>query len=594
MMKIKRPFIPPLLLAVIIIILVPLFVFITMDRLDRQKEFFISKLAERGTSLIRTFEAGTRSGMFTDHWGAKRIQAMLQETAYQPEVEYICIVSKQGMIVAHSDPAMVGLTFTEMPDVSVIHKDRFMALHRIVQADDDKQVFQVYKRFVPMRDRHRHKKRMPHAPKPPWQQHGKADKDWSHPYRKVPGKIKPGLPEHYVFAGLSMKRGQAVRARLFKETVFHSLVLFLLGCVGVTALFMFQAYKSAKVSLSNVKAFSDNVIQNMPSGLVTINADHEITSMNNAARNIFGHNLLKPSEKWIEIVKLIEQSGSIVSRDISFDDKQGNEIRLEVTGSLIKADENKAHEFLFLFRDLTQIFDLKRQVETNKRLAAIGKLAAGVAHEIRNPLSSIKGFATYFAKRFKDDQKDHETALIMKEEVERINRSITQLLEFAKPLGIEKRKTDIRELVDHSLKLVSHDIDRKKIQTKLDIQIQNDHVYVDPDRINQMLLNLYINAINALGENGSLEVALRELEQDGFIEIMVKDNGTGISPENIDRIFDPYFTTRSSGTGLGLSIVHRIVEKMGGHIRVESKEKQGTCFYITLCVQGNNLTGQQE
>lgn len=589
-MKSRIPLVFPLLFVVVVVVFVPIFVLITMDRLERQKEFFTSKLAERGASLIHTFEAGTRSGMFTMHWGAKRIQAMIQEISFRPEVKYVFIVSKNGRIVAHSDLAMVGHRFTDMPDIGEIKNDRRRVLNRIVKADTGEQVFEVYKRFVPMHDRFRNKHRMIYADPPPWvkkkqtswQKDNPNGHDWSRPYLNPGGDIKPGLPEHYIFAGLSMQREQLLKARLLKETIFYSAVLFLLGCAGVAAIFAFQAYRSAKASLTNVKAFSDNVIQNMPSGLVTISSDYAITSMNHVAGTFFGQDLEKPFEEWIEILKSIDGSDKIVCREIVFEKDKEDVIPLELTASCIRTEEKA--EYLMLFRDLTQIRELKKQVETNKRLAAIGKLAAGVAHEIRNPLSSIKGFATYFARRYRDDEQDHTTAMIMKEEVERINRSITQLLEFAKPLPVEKKRVNLKHLIDHSLKLVQHDFSRKKIEPEVSMDITSEMVLTDPDRINQVLLNLYINAIEALDEKGTLEVSLKELVPESLIEIRVRDNGTGIRPEDIDSVFDPYYTTKSSGTGLGLSIVHRIIEKLGGQIRVESTPGQGSCFIIVLPV----------
>jgi len=224
-------------------------------------------------------------------------------------------------------------------------------------------------------------------------------------------------------------------------------------------------------------------------------------------------------------------------------------------------------------------------VETNRRLAAIGKLAAGVAHEIRNPLSSIKGFATYFGKRYEENSSDRQTADIMVKEVERINRSITQLLEFAKPMSVEKKPVDINVMIEHSLKLVYHDIVQKKIQTKVDINLEKPLIYTDGDRMNQVLLNLYINAIQAMEEDGKLGISVQEKEQQGIIEIMVKDNGAGISKETLNLIFDPYFTTRPTGTGLGLSIVHTIIENLGGSIKVQSTKGEGSCFIINLPVQ---------
>ncbi|WP_413909659.1 two-component system sensor histidine kinase NtrB [Desulfobacula sp.] len=597
MKKYKFPWISPLFLIGVLLIMLPIFTFMTLDRLEKQNEFFTQRLLEKGASLIRTFEAGTRTGMFTMRWGANRIQAMLLETALQPEVIYMMITSKDGLILAHSDASLVGQIFDAMPGTVKINEDTAMVYHRVkLQKDqsqvlDQSQVFEVFKRFVPIksgaRRRHMRIDGMPmhrYQNSPDMSKFEKENKDWSQPYLKHQGDMLSEMAEHYIFAGLSMERARIARDRLVKETVWRGILFFILGCVGMAALFVFQAYRSAKASLTSVKAFSDNVIQNMPAGLITINQDHEITSVNNAAKNILGGDLTQPYPQMIELIKEMEISQEVLNREINFIIAQDRKLDLDITASPIKGYENQIMGFLFLFRDLTQIRELKKQVETNKRLAAIGKLAAGVAHEIRNPLSSIKGFATYFGKRYADKDSDKEIAQIMVKEVERINRSVTQLLEFAKPMIVEKKQVDIKEMITHSLKLVHHDLGKKNIETRVNIDTKKIVIHTDGDRMNQVLLNLYINAIEALDDKGILEIQVQDAPKDEQIEIRVKDNGQGIDEASLDLIFDPYFTTRPTGTGLGLSIVHRIIENLDASIRVESIKGKGTCFIINLPV----------
>jgi len=591
MKKYNFQLISPIFFIGVLLILLPIFTFMTLDRLEKQKEFFTQRVLEKGTSLIRTFEAGTRTGMFTMRWGAKRIQAMLLETSLQPEVVYMMITSKDGRILAHSDASMVGRIFDAMPGTEKINEDATQIHHRVVEQKDQTRIFEVFKRFVPIRSKSMRGHMRMHSMSMQMnddllsrQQMQGEMKDWSRPYMENKWDKLPSAAEHYIFAGLSMSREEMARKSLLRQTVWRGIFFFILGCVGMLALSVFQAYRAAKVSLTHVKAFSDNVIQNMPSGLVTVNPDHEITSINKAAKDILGGDLTQPFPQLIELIQEMESSQGVLSREINLTLDSGHKIRLDIIASPIMESENQALGFLFLFRDLTQIRELKKQVETNKRLAAIGKLAAGVAHEIRNPLSSIKGFATYFGKRYEDDPADKETAGIMVKEVERINRSVTQLLEFAKPMAIEKRKVDINELITHSLKLVHHDLDQKEIKTKVNIDTKKAVINTDPDRMNQVFLNLYINAIEALDDRGTLEICVKDAKEKADIEIRVMDNGAGIDKDSLDLIFDPYFTTRSTGTGLGLSIVHRIIENLGGSLSVESTKGKGTCFIINLPV----------
>lgn len=582
-------FVPPIFFAGVLLILLPIFTFMTLDRLERQKESFTQRLLEKGISLIRTFEAGTRTGMFTMQWGSQRIQTMLLETSLQPEVDYMMITSKDGRILAHSDPEMVEQAFDAMPRKEKITPDPNVVSYRVRQQKGEAEAFEVYKRFVPTRSKfkrgHMRMNKMRMYQKGIKENHhekGMDKKDWSQAYINSQGDKQPDLLEHYIFAGLSMERARIAKDRLVRETIFRGIFYFIMGCVGMVALFAFQAYRSAKASLTSIKAFSDNVIQNMPSGLVTINTDHDITSMNKTAKDIFNQELTSLFPEMLELIREMETTHEVVNREINLAVTPEKSALLDITSSPITGSDNKLMGYVFLFRDLTQIKELKQQVETNRRLAAIGKLAAGVAHEIRNPLSSIKGFATYFGKRYEDNGTDRETAGIMVKEVERINRSITQLLEFAKPLAIEKKQVDIKEMISHSLKLVHHDLDEKKIETKVKIETEKARIFTDGDRMNQVLLNLYINAIAALEDKGTLIIDVQDAVEGDMIEIGVMDNGKGMDMDVCDLIFDPYFTTRSTGTGLGLSIVYRIIENLGGHIRVESTRGRGTCFTISL------------
>jgi two-component system sensor histidine kinase HydH len=601
--------ISPFMLAGVLVVLLPIFGFMTLDRMEKQKDYISERLLIKGISLIRTFEAGTRTGMLTMQWGAQRIQSMLLETAAQPDIEYIMITSKSGEILAHSDAAMVGSLFDAMPDITAVQGDTLLVSHRKRKIEGGS-VFEVFKRFTPLTRGFRGRHNMHGMGMGRWRMdqgsmgQGKMDRGGGNygegqsrpkeedtsrmfcPENSGPGFEFSGMTEHYIFAGLSMTRASLAQEQLLKETIGRGFLFFLMGCFGMICLFAFQAYRSARASLTSVQAFSDNVVQNMPAGLITIDRDHRITSMNRAAKAILGQVPEKSFSRMIrpviQLISEMENQGGTVSREITLLKGTPHELPLDITASSILDNEEVVLGFLFLFRDLTQLKELKKEVETTRHLAAIGKLAGGVAHEIRNPLSSIKGFATYFGKRYEKNSDDRETAQIMVQEVERINRSITQLLEFAKPMAVENKEVRLDALISHSLKLIRHDLDKKSIDVRVNIQTDTTTFRTDPDRINQVLLNLYMNAINAMEVGGKLTVDLLETTEDPGLEIHVTDNGCGIDKKHLADVFDPYFTTRPEGTGLGLSIVHRIVENLKGEIRVESEKENGTKFMIRL------------
>ena len=577
----KKPgLVSPLVMVGVLVVLLPVFILMTLDRVKKQDEFIRERFLITGTSLIRTFEAGTRIGMGSMQWGTKRIQSMLEETAGQPDVAYIMITDAMGKIIAHSDAAMVDKIYDRWANLGSLPREPHQIFSRSLNTPDGP-ILEVVKRFVPFHSMFRGRKRGPgHGP----------DSGYVH------GKMSPGLPgsersarpvfgafgltDHYIFAGMSMAGVEAAQAQGYKNIVIKGLLFFVFCCSGIIVLFAFQAYRGAQSSLEQVKAFSDNVVQNMPSGLITLDTDFNVTSANRSAEKILGEIPEKATPQMAAIAAKISGSGGVASGEIALNQKGKGDLRLDMTVSAIPTDEDQVQGFVLLFRDLTQIRDLKKQVETNRRLAAIGKLAAGVAHEIRNPLSSIKGFATYFSRRYENEPEDVEIAKIMVQEVERMDRSITQLLEFAKPMAVQIKQTRIEPLIRHSLKLVSHDLGKKKIHVETDISTKRATIHTDPERICQVLLNLYMNALNAMDSNGILEVGVADVADN--LEIRVADNGCGIPAKDLEKIFDPYFTTRAKGTGLGLSIAHRIVENLNGEIRVESRPSKGTVFYITL------------
>jgi two-component system sensor histidine kinase HydH len=262
--------------------------------------------------------------------------------------------------------------------------------------------------------------------------------------------------------------------------------------------------------------------------------------------------------------------------------KDGKVIPLDVSATSLKEKNGTLIGYMILFKDLTEIKALKKEVERSERLASIGRLAAGIAHEIRNPLSSIKGFATYFRERYSDVPEDQKTAEIMVQEVERLNRVIGQLLEFARPMDLKKKPTSLQVLVQHSLKMIEGDANRGNIKLNMNIAPDLKEVLLDPDKMTQVFLNLYLNAIEAMVDGGTLSVELRRDANTKNIRIIISDTGVGITQENLACIFDPYFTTKSSGTGLGLAIVHNIIEAHEGEIKVQSRTGEGTRISILL------------
>ena len=242
---------------------------------------------------------------------------------------------------------------------------------------------------------------------------------------------------------------------------------------------------------------------------------------------------------------------------------------------------------VIILRDLREIKQLEEKVRRTEKLAAIGKLAAGVAHEIRNPLSSIRGFAQYLRNTLKDKPREKEYAETMVSEVDRINRVVTDLLTFARPMEADLAPTDLTELVERTVRLVQADARSRNVSIRMSLSDLS-KIPLDTHQMTQAILNLLLNSLQAVNSGGYIEVGAELDPAVSRLKIWVEDDGPGISRDQKEKIFDPFFTTHEKGTGLGLAIVHKIVENHNGEINLESPlagKDRGTRMTISIPIQ---------
>lgn len=557
-----------------VVVLAPIFIFVAVQNIHKQRENTSRLLLEKGAALIRSFEAGTRTGMGM-RWGGRQVQKLLMETAQQPDIVYLLMTDLNGKILAGNDPSKIGEYHGKDLDLEKIPRSKEVKWRKVVD-ENGTSVFEVFRRFSP-KHRHLQGSRGEHVPN-----------DWLRSCI-IPREGKP-LSRLTIFVGLDMKPIELARDEDARHTVIMALILLLIGFTGVISLFLVQGYRSARTSLSRIRAFSDNLVENMPIGLMAIDSDGNVSSFNQTAELVLQLSadeiLGKKADQVIPqqlrtLIDKLKREVKIIEKEIDCPVKDGTLIPLEAIATLLEEEDGTFGGYAILCRDLTEIKRLRAEIGRSQRLASIGRLAAGIAHEIRNPLSSIKGFATYFKERYKDVPEDQKTAEIMVQEVERLNRVIGQLLEFARPMNIRLKPTSMRTLIQHSLKMIGGQAGEKNIKIKPYISSEMDQALIDPDRINQVLLNLYLNAIEAMGDGGTLSVKLFG-DDPGWVKIEISDTGVGIQKKDLEKIFDPYFTTKPSGTGLGLAIVHRIIEAHDGEVNVKSEQGKGTTVSIIL------------
>jgi len=546
--------VPPWFIIGAVAILAPIFLFMTLQSIDKHKELTTRLLVEKGEAIIRSFEAGTRTGA-SMQWGSFQLQKLLIELAEQPGIDYLVVTDEEGIILADSDPSLIGENYQTGLDLRNVTLKKIEWRQVINAAGAD--TFEVYRRLYPF-------------------------------------DVGFGTA-CYLFVGLDM--GPVVKAREqdVRNTVLIAATLLLIGFAGISSLFLVQGYRLVRTSLSRVKAFSDSLVRHMPIGLIALDREERIITFNQAAEailNIRSTDVIgKPAETVLpeslkELLRNIgAEKGIIEKRMDCFVEKEA--ISLEVIAALLREDEGTVVGRVMLFRDMTEVLHLKREIDRSRRLASLGSLAAGIAHEIRNPLSSIKGFAVYFRERPSAGAEDVKTADIMIQEVERLNRVIGQLLEFSRPPDLKKEQTEIGSIILRSLKVIEGQARGKDIVLRTDLPADIPAVIIDADKIEQVLLNLYLNAVGAMESGGVLAVILRR-DADRRIRIVISDTGAGIRTEDLARIFDPYFTTRTTGTGLGLAIVHKIIEAHDGEVFVESELGKGTTVSVLLPIAGKD------
>ncbi|MCX5846928.1 MAG: ATP-binding protein [Deltaproteobacteria bacterium] len=557
-----------------VVILVPIFIMMTLENINKQKENTTQLLIEKGEALIRSFEAGARTGIGMQ-WRSFQLQKLLIETAQQPGVDYLIVSDTNGTIVADSDPSMIGELYGNELDLTRIAESK-KAQWRQVPNPAGADTFEVYRRFSPTQA-------FPEGFNGGVSPDGTSSKAGSE-------EIRTEFTGLIVFVGMDMGPIIAVREQNTQHTIWMSVIFILIGISGIISLLLAQSYRSAKISLSRIKAFSDSLVENMPIGLVAINDRGEIISFNQTAESVLGYSFSEVIGKTADqilpqpckaLLQSLKVEKKVIEKEIDCPVHTGEIIPLEVIATTLEEDDGNPIGYVILFRDITEVQHLKKEMERSRRLASLGSLAAGIAHEIRNPLSSIKGFATFFKERYRDNPEDQKTAEIMVQEVERLNRVISQLLEFARPMDMNRQWISLQEVIRHTLKMIEGQTRSNNIAIHTDIPPDSGNVLIDSDKIKQVLLNLYLNAVGAMEHGGTLSVTLSP-HNSRIIRIDVSDTGKGIDEKDLARIFDPYFTTKSSGTGLGLAIVYKIIEAHDGEIRVTSEPGKGTTVSVFL------------
>jgi len=348
--------------------------------------------------------------------------------------------------------------------------------------------------------------------------------------------------------------------------------------------------------LTRTQNHLENILANIRSGVIVIDNVGRIVRANRASQEILG--LTEPPDAdYREVLgyegfgQLVEDSLhkgiSVFQREIAWTTGENDQVPLQVS-TVPLLDSGRITGLVVTFHDLSNIRKLEKQLVLQDRLAALGRLSAGLAHEIRNPLGVIKGAAELLRKRFGGLPGEEGLCNFILEEVARLSRVVSDFLNFARPPAPELDKVDVNAVIRRSFQYLEHQKNAHSVRQEFDLASNLPPLDLDTNLFQQVLLNIFLNAQEAMPKGGTIRVRTRRMSARD-VAVEVEDTGVGIPSENLQHIFDPFFTSKDAGTGLGLSLVHQIVSSHGGQIEVDSHEGAGTIFRIILPVNGEKV-----
>ena len=354
-----------------------------------------------------------------------------------------------------------------------------------------------------------------------------------------------------------------------------------------------ESLEARENDLAELRAFNEDILTSINSGLLTTTLSGRITYTNRAACDITGHpasslagmeipRLLQAADGFLEEVGRALEHSNRHRFEREFTARDGQARFLGFTASILRNKEGVPLGFIFIFQDLTDIRVLEEEVGLKKRMAALGEMAAGVAHELRNPLASISGSVQFLKRDLPAGSSQAELMEIILKESRRLDQTIRDFLLFAKPGPFTAEQVDLAALLSDSLKLLQNSEEfRETHRVRTQFHPEQIPVKVDPNRMRQVFWNLSKNALKAMPSGGTLTVkALGEMDQQVLVSFA--DEGEGMPDSEIEKNFQPFHGSFQHGTGLGLAIVYRIVQEHLGRIRVKSRRGAGTEIQILL------------
>ncbi len=532
----------------------------TVRNATRSQKLMELSLLRQGRTMIHAFEAGTRTSMlFRKSTGHNPLLDLATEVLKDKGIAYIRIIDEENAVIVSEGnvPQSILKKYSDLKEI------RNSPVLSISWSDN---IFEISKQFHPVTQSSGGMSMMEMR----WEQ-------W-HLAFKPKGQM-------YISVGLYTNEYEKTRQEDMYHTIFMLVMLLLLFFAGSYFLFLYQRMRVTHATLLNTQLYANNVLESIPDSLVTLDQEGCIVSCNkNAEKLLKRHSTDIVGSKFLDIFsscppETLNGRDDVIEKDVELLIPGGEPVPVKMGSAQLTDHQGKRIGRVLVMRDVGEIRSMEQQLAHSKRLASLGSMAAGIAHEVRNPLGTLRGLAHFFGSEEGASDACKEYSKFMISEVDRLNQLVTELLEFGAPRDINFARIDIKTMVEKIDTLLEKDFAEKSINFVHQYNAGAE-LYGDTDLLIQTLLNLLKNSIQATPAGGQVSL---DIDCDGeTCRISVSDSGTGMSEETRSKMFDPFYTTRKSGSGLGLAVSHRIVERHNGCFEINSAVNEGTTITIVL------------
>ncbi len=407
-------------------------------------------------------------------------------------------------------------------------------------------------------------------------------------------KILP-IRNSYLVVGVNLEGYYNRLSETRRRIILNYSIIMALVLLGIYVVFKLQETYIVKKTLNEMKVYTSKLLETMDNAVISVDKRGNIKTFNRKSEEIFSKKKEEVLNKDCQEVLNLKINGKCllkkcllekknITQEIILEEKGLKKKILDLNTSFLTDKSGEITGVVVVIRDVTEIKGLNEEMALHKRLVALGKLSAGIAHEIRNPLSSIRGLAQFVSNSFsKTDERKEDLNTII-QEVDRLNKLVVQVLDFAKFKKPNLTRFSLNNLIRKIAELFKLEIKDKHIKFNLKLSPDVSQIQADEDQVRQILMNVIINAIQAIPRKGEIKIKTEKalLRGESAIKFIIEDSGIGIPEKDFNQIFDPFFSTKEKGSGLGLSIAYKLVEAHQGEIKVESKEGEGTKFIIFL------------